>query len=86
MVEIGAVERVDHAPNVSPLSQPRARYAAADAVAVHGLAAEFVADKPLFGDVARRVPNALLVVSSLTLANAVVPRGGRRGGPDSLLR
>jgi Exonuclease len=54
MVEIGAVELVDHSPTggtfrsyVCPeLAVP------ADAVAVHGLTAEFLADKPLFGDVA----------------------------------
>jgi DNA polymerase III epsilon subunit-like protein len=54
VVEIGVVEPLDHAPTgctfhryVCPeCSMP------ADAVAVHGLTTEFLADKPLFGDVA----------------------------------
>jgi DNA polymerase III subunit epsilon len=54
IVEIGAVELV----NCSPTGQTFHRYVCpqggmpADAVAVHGLTAEFLADKPLFGDVA----------------------------------
>jgi DNA polymerase III subunit epsilon len=54
IVEIGAVEPV----NRSPTGQTFHRYVCpersmpADAVAVHGLTAEFLADKPLFGAVA----------------------------------
>jgi DNA polymerase III subunit epsilon len=54
IVEIGAVELVDH----SPTGQTFHRYVCpardmpADAVAVHGLSAEFLADKPLFAAVA----------------------------------
>jgi DNA polymerase III subunit epsilon len=52
--EIGAVELVAR----SPTGRTFHRYVCpqrampADAVAVHGLSAEFLADKPLFGDVA----------------------------------
>jgi len=54
IVEIGAVELV----NCSPTGQTFHRYVyprrdmPADAVAVHGLTAEFLADKPLFGGLA----------------------------------
>jgi DNA polymerase III subunit epsilon len=54
VVEIGAVELV----NRSLIGQTFHRYLCserampADAVAVHGLTAEFLADKPLFADVA----------------------------------
>ena len=57
IVEIGAVELI----NRSPTGQTYHRYLCplrditADAVAVHGLTAEFLADKPLFAD--RRVPS-----------------------------
>ena len=53
VVEIGAVELI----NRSPTGQTFHRYLCpqravlADAVAVHGLTTEFLADKPLFGDV-----------------------------------
>ena len=54
MVEIGSVELV----NCSLAGQTFHRYLCsqrampADALAVHGLSAEFLADKPLFADVA----------------------------------
>jgi DNA polymerase III subunit epsilon len=54
IVEIGAVELVDH----SPIGQTFHRHLCpersvpADALAVHGLTAEFLADKPLFDHVA----------------------------------
>jgi DNA polymerase III subunit epsilon len=54
IVEIGAVELVDHSPTGRTFHRylyPQ-RAMPADAVAVHGLTAEFLADKPLFGDVA----------------------------------
>ena len=54
IVEIGAVELVDHSPTGrtfhSYLNPERTE--PADAVAVHGLTTEFLADKPLFADVA----------------------------------
>ena len=54
IVEIGAVELVDRAVTGNTfhryLSPERA--VPADALAVHGLTAEFLADKPLFGAVA----------------------------------
>jgi DNA polymerase III subunit epsilon len=54
IVELGAVELVDH----SPTGRTFHRYVCpertvpADAVAVHGLTTEFLADNPLFADVA----------------------------------
>jgi DNA polymerase-3 subunit epsilon len=54
IVEIGAVELVDHSPTVRTFNRyvcPQ-RAMPAGAIAVHGLTAEFLADKPLFGDVA----------------------------------
>ena len=54
VVEIGAVELVDHAPT----GQTFHRYLCPerpmppDALAVHGLTAEFLADKPLFAAIA----------------------------------
>jgi DNA polymerase III subunit epsilon len=54
VVEIGAVELLDHAPTGRTFHScvcPQ-RTVPADAVAVHGLTAEFLADKPLFDHVA----------------------------------
>ena len=54
VVEIGAVELVDHAATGRTLHCylcPE-RAVPADAVAVHGLTAEFLADKPLFANIA----------------------------------
>ena len=53
VVELGAVELVDHSPTGRTFHSyvcPE-RAVPADAVAVHGLTAEFLADKPLFGAV-----------------------------------
>jgi DNA polymerase-3 subunit epsilon len=54
VVEIGAVELVDHSPTGRTfhyyLNPERA--VPADAIAVHGLTAEFLADNPLFAAVA----------------------------------
>jgi DNA polymerase III epsilon subunit-like protein len=54
VTEIGAVELVDHSPTGRTFHRylnPE-RTVPADAVAVHGLTTEFLADKPLFGAVA----------------------------------
>jgi DNA polymerase III subunit epsilon len=54
VVEIGAVELVDHAPTGRTFHcylNPE-RSMPADALAVHGLSGEFLGDKPLFGAVA----------------------------------
>jgi DNA polymerase III subunit epsilon len=54
VVEIGAVELVDRCPTGNTFHRylcPE-RSIPPDALAVHGLSAEFLADKPLFGDVA----------------------------------
>jgi DNA polymerase III subunit epsilon len=87
IVEIGAVERY----NSSPTGQAFHRYVCpqrampADAVEVHGLTAEFLADKPLFADVADEflafVGDATLVAHNagfdIAFLNAELKRAGR---------
>jgi DNA polymerase III subunit epsilon len=87
VVEIGAVELVDR----SPTDQTFHRYLCperavpADAVAVHGLTAEFLDDKPLFGAVADAflafVGDAPLVAHNagfdIAFLNAELTRAGK---------
>jgi DNA polymerase III subunit epsilon len=86
IVEIGAVELY----NSSPTGQAFHRYVcpqrmSADALAVHGLTAEFLVDEPLFADVADRflafVSDAPLVAHNagfdIVFLNAELKRAGR---------
>jgi DNA polymerase III subunit epsilon len=87
VVEIGAVELY----NSSPTGRTFHRYVCperampADAVEVHGLTAEFLADKPLFGDLADEflafVGDAPLVAHNagfdIVFLNAELKRAGR---------
>jgi Exonuclease len=69
IVEIGAVELINRSPRSCYFNPERGM--PADAVAVHGLTAEFLADKPLFADVADEllafVGDALYTTRPLTL-------------------
>jgi DNA polymerase-3 subunit epsilon len=72
VVEIGAVEVVDHKPTGRTFHRylrPE-RAVPSDAVAVHGLTAEFLAEKPLFADVTDELL-AFIGDASLVAHNAV---------------
>jgi DNA polymerase III epsilon subunit-like protein len=91
VVEVGAVELVDHSPTGRTFHcylNPE-RDMPADAVAVHGLTAAFLADKPPFDRVSAEllafVGDAPLVAEdglllSIALRAAVIVLGGRVGG------
>ena len=94
LVEIGAVELVNHLPTGRTFHKyvnPE-REVPADAVAVHGLTTEFLLDKPLFSAVAGEFldfigPEAKLVIHNasfdMKFLNAELKRIGRPGLPWS---